>query len=93
MLFSIIQISILGGLQHSEIIKRHLIDVFVPFLPLEKKHVKLCTAAALTRKGITPEEEVVNDIANQLVYYPPETELYSSSGCKKVEQKVDLFAD
>ncbi|KAG8177705.1 hypothetical protein JTE90_008330 [Oedothorax gibbosus] len=83
----------IGGLQHSEIVKRDLIDVYVPFLPLERKHVKQCASAALRRKGVIPNDKVLNKIANQLVYAPPETELYSVSGCKKIEHKVELFAD
>ena len=32
----------LGGLQKTELIRRDLIDASIPFLPLEKSHVKLC---------------------------------------------------
>jgi len=32
----------LGGLQKADMIEKNLIDVFVPFLPLEKSHVKKC---------------------------------------------------
>ncbi|CAG2119042.1 unnamed protein product, partial [Medioppia subpectinata] len=31
-----------GGLYKSDIVEKNLIDAFVPFLPLEKKHIKLC---------------------------------------------------
>ncbi len=31
-----------GGLHKSDIIEKNLIDAFVPFLPLEKKHIELC---------------------------------------------------
>ncbi len=31
-----------GGLHKSGIIEKNLIDAFVPFLPLEKKHIELC---------------------------------------------------
>ncbi len=32
----------MGGLYKSGIIEKNLIDAFVPFLPLEKKHIELC---------------------------------------------------
>ncbi len=32
----------MGGLYKSDIIEKNLIDAFVPFLPLEKKHIELC---------------------------------------------------
>ena len=32
----------LGGLQNADLIQKSLIDMYVPFLPLEKSHVKLC---------------------------------------------------
>ena len=31
-----------GGLQNADLIQKSLIDMYVPFLPLEKSHVKLC---------------------------------------------------
>ena len=33
-----------GGLQYSRVIEKNLVDVFVPFLPLERKHVKVTPA-------------------------------------------------
>lgn len=36
-----------GGLQKSSIIDSHVIDFFVPFLPLEKVHVEQCIEAEL----------------------------------------------
>jgi hypothetical protein len=32
----------MGGLYKSDIIEKNLIDAFVPFLPLEKKHIERC---------------------------------------------------
>ena len=31
-----------GGLQHSNLIEKSLVDHFVPFLPIERMHVKQC---------------------------------------------------
>ncbi|KAF8789218.1 Torsin-1B like protein [Argiope bruennichi] len=78
-----------GGLRHSEIVRSALIDVYVPFLPLEKKHVKMCAAAELQKRGLKTDSTTVNRIADQLLYEP--FDLYSKFGCKKITQKVDLF--
>jgi len=78
-----------GGLKYSEIVKRELIDVYVPFLPMEKKHVMQCVQAELNAQN---KKGDIKMIADQLLYYPPEAKLFSTSGCKKVTQKVDLFA-
>ncbi|GFQ93781.1 torsin-1B [Trichonephila clavata] len=81
-----------GGLWHSDLVKKDLIDVYVPFLPLEKKHVKNCIIAELRSRNMRTDSVIVDRIANQLLYVPEEAELFSVSGCKKVNQKVDLFA-
>jgi len=36
---------LIGGLMKSEIIDSHIIDYYVPFLPLEKVHVIKCIEA------------------------------------------------
>ena len=30
-----------GGFQHSSLIEKNLIDYFIPFLPLERSHIKM----------------------------------------------------
>merc|ERR1712227_882062 len=71
-----------GGLQYSRMIEKNLVDVFVPFLPLERRHVT-----------DTWTEEMVDDIADQLTYWPADLKLFSTSGCKRVAQKVDLLLE
>ncbi|XP_071034933.1 torsin-1A isoform X2 [Parasteatoda tepidariorum] len=78
-----------GGLQHSDIVTKELIDVYVPFLPLEKKHIKECIISELKRQNLRGD---VNMIANQLEYFPAEMELFSVYGCKKVAAKIDIYA-
>lgn len=34
--------NVIGGLQDSKLIESHVIDHFVPFLPLEQRHVEQC---------------------------------------------------
>jgi len=38
---------LIGGLKKSSIINSHIIDFYVPFLPLEKVHVLQCIEAEL----------------------------------------------
>jgi len=82
-----------GGLQYSRMIEKSLVDVFVPFLPLERQHVKICIRNELKRRGIVEEEQVVERVAEELTYWPKELNLYSSSGCKRIAQKIDLVVE
>ena len=47
-----------GGLQFSRVIERSLVDVFVPFLPLERTHVRTCVHNELQRRGLVAALEV-----------------------------------
>ena len=82
---------IAGGLWHSSLIESNLISAFVPFLPLERSHVKLCVADELRRKGHFETELMKNKVADELHYFPADSKLFSKSGCKKTSEKVDLL--
>ena len=86
-------LSVSAGLWHSSLIEKNLISAFVPFLPLERHHVKQCIADDLQRKGHPVSEKVKNEVADELQYFPAETKLYSKSGCKRVSEKVDLLLE
>lgn len=49
-----------GGLKNTGLITSSLIDHFVPFLPLEKRHIEKCIVAEFTRLGKTPTEEQIS---------------------------------
>ena len=74
-------------------IEKNLVDVFVPFLPLERKHVKICVRNEFQRRDVDFTEEMVEVVANELIYWPAELKLFSTSGCKRVAQKVDLLLE
>ena len=80
-----------GGLWHSSLIESNVISAFVPFLPLERSHVKRCVEDELRRKKLAVTSEKQNNIADQLSYFPPDIKLFSKSGCKKISEKVDIF--
>ena len=82
-----------GGLQYSRVIEKKLVDVFVPFLPLERKHVKICVRNEMNKRGIEATEDMIDNVADQLEYWPPQIKLFSTSGCKRIAQKVDLLIE
>ncbi|XP_040260761.1 torsin-1A-like [Bufo bufo] len=80
-----------SGYWHSSLIDKNLIDVFVPFFPMEFKHIKMCAKTELERRGFVADEETTTNIAKDMTYYPPEEKVYSVKGCKTVSTKLDLF--
>ncbi|KAG9471065.1 hypothetical protein GDO78_015990 [Eleutherodactylus coqui] len=80
-----------SGYWHSSLIEKNLIDVFVPFFPMEFQHVKMCVKAELERRGFVASEETTTAIAKEMTYYPPGDKVYSVKGCKTVSTKLDLF--
>ena len=67
-------------------------DTIVPFLPLERSHLKLCIIHdAISKDVVMLEEAEVTWVADQLSYFPTSTQVFSLSGCKKVSEKVDLL--
>ena len=78
-----------GGFKSSDLILSSLIDFFIPFLPLERKHVKECVKVALRKRGKpVNNEKLIDKIANELQYFPKGDETFSSSGCKLVDKKT-----
>lgn len=77
-----------GGLHQSELIQHSLVDHCVPFLPLERRHIEMCTEDDLKRRGHTPTKAIKQRVADEMMYFPPENNLFSTTGCKRVSQKV-----
>ncbi|XP_031457563.1 torsin-1B-like [Phasianus colchicus] len=82
-----------SGLWHSSLIDRNLIDYFVPLLPLEHKHVKMCVRAEMIARGHEVDEKVVQAVADEMTYFPKEARIYSDKGCKTVQAKLDIHED
>ncbi|XP_075690285.1 torsin-1A-like [Rhinoderma darwinii] len=76
--------------RNCDLIKKNVIDIFVPFLPLELEHVKMCVRAAYQRQGRTVDEEMVSKIAKEMDYYPKGEDVFSQNGCKNVQIRVEL---
>ncbi|XP_071980616.1 torsin-1A-like isoform X2 [Engystomops pustulosus] len=73
-----------------DLIKNKVIDIFVPFLPLDLKHVKMCVRAELERQERTEDEEFVSRVVEEMDYYPKGEKVYCKNGCKNVHVRVDL---
>ena len=82
-----------GGLWHSSLIEKNLVNVYVPFLPLERGHVRLCVIDDLMAKHHGVHESVINDVLDELQYFPEDLKLYSKSGCKRVSEKVNFIKE
>ncbi|KAK7081256.1 nuclear membrane organization [Halocaridina rubra] len=77
-----------GGLHNSALIQHSLVDHYVPFLPLERKHVEFCIRDEIRRRGYAENKDFVKKVADEMTYFPPENKLFSTTGCKRVAQKV-----
>lgn len=71
-------------------IEKNLITAFVPFLPLERRHVKQCVQDDLIAKKLPVTTEIIDKVARELTYWPSDKQIFSKSGCRKVKGKVDL---
>ena len=84
-----------GGLKDANILLANLVDFFVPFLPMEREHVKQCVRAELLRRDEheTVDEKIVNKVAEEMEYFPSVSPIFCSSGCKRVAKKIDMIID
>ena len=80
-----------GGLKKAKIIDHHLIDFHVPFLPLERKHVRMCAEVEFKRAGKHVNSERLDAVADELEYFPKGENVYSVSGCKNVKRLVQVM--
>lgn len=75
----------------SRLLKEHLVDFLIPFLPLEYRHVRLCVRDAFLGQDLPYTEEALDEIAKMMTYVPEEERLFSSQGCKSISQRINLF--
>ena len=86
-----------GGLQKAQLLDKHLVSVFVPFLPLERAHVRLCVQDDLRSKGYPVTKDIVESVLQEMSFFPPnvlgeDDVQFSETGCKRVADKVDMIA-
>ncbi|XP_057175628.1 torsin-1A-like isoform X1 [Triplophysa rosa] len=69
-----------------------LVDHFVPFLPLERKHVRQCVLAEMASLKISVHHhpDLADKVVREMPFFPPEEKFFSIKGCKSVRQKLML---
>lgn len=82
-----------GGFFDSLLIKSGVIDLFIPFLPLEKEHVRLCIEEAYRLQNVTPTRSLIQEVFQKLTFGPKPDYLFSIHGCKRVETMVGLIVE
>ncbi|XP_031173387.1 torsin family 1 isoform X1 [Sander lucioperca] len=80
-----------SGLWHTSLIDKNLVDFFVPFLPLEYRHVVQCAMAAMKAKGLRPDKNVADQVARDVNYFPKSERVFSVKGCKTIENKLHYY--
>lgn len=82
-----------GGLKQSYMLKKHLVDHYVPFLPLERKHIRKCIEDEIATRKVSLSgramASTIDAVDRQVLYGPPESKLYSATGCKKIPAILD----
>uniref|UniRef100_A0A1L8DUT1 Putative torsin-like protein n=1 Tax=Nyssomyia neivai TaxID=330878 RepID=A0A1L8DUT1_9DIPT len=80
-----------GALGKSGTIENAVIDHFIPFLPLEQRHVEKCISNEFIRIGSDPSREKINEVLKDVTYEKEQT-FFAVYGCKRLEKKVGLVA-
>ncbi|KAL6096666.1 tor1b [Pungitius sinensis] len=80
-----------SGLWHTSLIDKNLVDFFVPFLPLEYRHVVECAMAEMKARGVRPDQNVAHQVAKDVVYFPKTERVFSVKGCKTISSKLDYY--
>uniref|UniRef100_A0A0L8FMT4 Torsin n=1 Tax=Octopus bimaculoides TaxID=37653 RepID=A0A0L8FMT4_OCTBM len=75
-----------GGFYGSDLIKSHLVTAYIPFLPLQRTHVKQCINDEMQRRNPHKiyNEEFMDKVLIELHFVNG----FSETGCKRVFEKV-----
>ncbi|CAL1537152.1 unnamed protein product [Lymnaea stagnalis] len=76
---------------YSYLFDKKLLDAFVPFLPLEKTHVIQCIRRDLVAKRFSTDSQSIDKILKELSFSMFGNLELSSTGCKRVADKVDYI--
>ncbi|KAK2885312.1 hypothetical protein Q8A67_016149 [Cirrhinus molitorella] len=80
-----------GGFSQSSLINKHLIDHYVPFLPLELEHVRQCVMAEMVHMKMTQDYDLADKVARDRPFFPEKEKIFAVKGCKTVRQKLALY--
>ena len=82
-----------GGLYRSDIVSSALVDLYVPFLPMERQHVRLCVLDELRRRRVLKDQEEAVQYVLQQIRFDSSEQVFARSGCKDVANKVNMVVD
>lgn len=79
-----------GGFEKAAAIAHHLIDHYVPFLPLEQHHVEMCALAEFKANGVEkPSKKMMADALTVITYGPSETQaIFANNGCRRFTRHI-----
>ncbi|XP_029371649.1 torsin-1A-like isoform X2 [Echeneis naucrates] len=80
-----------SGFYRTSLIDKNLVDFFVPFLPLEYRHVVQCAMAEMRERQLATNKDVADKVAKELVYFPKSERVFSVKGCKTISSKLDYY--
>ncbi|XP_063076169.1 torsin-1A-like [Engraulis encrasicolus] len=76
-----------GAFWHASFMDEHLVDAYVPFLPLEFKHVVQCVLAEMESRGIEPDQNVADRMAQAMTH----GRIYATQGCKTISNRLEFY--
>ena len=82
------------GFGQSDLLSRSFIDAVVPFVPLQRKHVKQCIEQVLDELQVTDlntRHEIISSVSKSITYFPKGMEVFSDYGGKQVYQRVHYY--
>ncbi|XP_010876595.4 torsin-1A [Esox lucius] len=82
-----------SGFWHTSLIDKNLVDFFVPFLPLEYKHLVQCGMAEMDALGLKPNHTLVDQVVRDMTYFPKSEKIFSVKGCKTISSKLDFYRE
>uniref|UniRef100_A0A3Q0R5J5 Torsin family 1 n=1 Tax=Amphilophus citrinellus TaxID=61819 RepID=A0A3Q0R5J5_AMPCI len=68
-----------------------LIDIFIPFLPMEYIHVAQCVRAELKARGLHTSRALESKVALKLINFLQPGSIFSKNGCKTVGSTLHFY--
>ena len=78
---------------HQSLYAEQIIDEFVPFLPLEKRHVVRCVQSYLQSRHLQISDAKLARILDEFEYFPSSKPMFSKAGCKRVADFTALVVE
>ncbi|KAI6646319.1 Torsin-1B [Oopsacas minuta] len=82
-----------GAFKNTDFVKRQVIDASIPFLPLEKGHIKDCIKRAILGRGEFPYESIIKKVLKDVRFVPEGIERFAEVGCKRIDQIITDYLE